>query len=77
MWRGLSDRIRRHGQLAVVALGLGAATSASAQEVAIYGSLSDAAWSVEIRDALMCTGEFTSVSIHTLDVATPDRKSVV
>ena len=68
---GLSERFRGHGRAALVALGLCAATPAAAQEVGIYGSLSDPSWSVEIRDALMCTGEFTQVTIHTLDVATP------
>ena len=71
MLGGLLHRLRGRGHAVLVALGLGVAMPASAQEVAIYGSLSDAAWSVEIRDALMCTGEFTSVSLRTLDAATP------
>jgi uncharacterized protein (TIGR03382 family) len=44
---------------------------AVAQDVAIFGVSSEPQWNVDIRDTLMCTGEFTSVDFYDVSLYTP------
>jgi hypothetical protein len=56
----------------LLALGCGvAAAPASAQTVGVFGSVADGSSLLEVRDMLMCTGEFERGGVFDLSVDTP------
>ncbi len=70
--RSSTARLAVHAALAGAAVFVAThATVAAAQDVAIFGAPSEPQWSVDIRDALMCTGEFASVDFYDVSLYTP------
>jgi hypothetical protein len=57
--------------VALACIGLGSPIAAQAQEAAIYASPSDPSWSLDLRDMLLCTGEFTKVDVYDVTLYTP------
>ncbi len=51
---------------------LAAAPAAQAQSVGIYGAVSNPAFNLDVRDAMLCTQEFTEVQYYDVSTFTPD-----
>jgi hypothetical protein len=56
----------------VVGLVLAWSGAASAQQVAIYGAVSNGSLNLAVSDLMHCTGEFQTVDIYDTSVFTPD-----